>query len=95
MTGNMVEQLLGDINAEILIVITNAFDIEICIRGYHFFNQIWLPTIGEILNGVHEDNPILLVKDIYDEFVGLVDILKTLSRGVEIPTIYTFTCGND
>ena len=32
MAGNTVEQLVGDINAEIPIVITNAFDIEICIR---------------------------------------------------------------
>ena len=65
MVGNMVEQLLGDINAEIPIVITNVFDIEICIRGYHFYNQIWQPTIGEILIGAHEDNQISLVKDTY------------------------------
>ena len=36
-------------------MITNAFDID-CIRGYHFFNQVWQPTIGEILIGAHEGN---------------------------------------
>ena len=128
MAENMVEQLLVDIDAEIFIA--NAFDIDICVRGYHFFNQIWQPTIGENLLGVHENNPISLAKDKYAVAMKTVNGLtvghvpRFMSKytyffirhggivkarvsgprrysedldqgGVEIPTVYTFTCENN
>ena len=62
MAVNMDEWIVENVHMEIPIIGIRDGNLR---RGYHFFHQVWQPTIGEVHIGAHEDNPIALVKDKY------------------------------
>ena len=39
--------------------VTRALEIESCVRGYHVYQSVWTPTIGEELQCVREPTNII------------------------------------
>ena len=55
---NLVEKLLTAMNKELPIVTINTFETASTVKGYHVYQGIWVPKIGETLSTEREpSNP--------------------------------------
>ena len=55
---NLVEKLLRAMNEELPIVTINTFETASAVKGYHVYQGIWVPKIGETLSTEREpSNP--------------------------------------
>ena len=54
---NLVEKLLTAMNEELPIVTTNTFETASTVKGYHVYQGIWVPRIGETLTEREPSNP--------------------------------------
>ena len=55
---NLVEKLLTAMNEELPIVIINTFETASTVKGYHVYQGIWVPKIGEHYQ--QKENPVIL-----------------------------------
>ena len=60
-----IEMTIESADEEILLLIIATFEIQSCVRGFHFYQDSWQFKLGEILNASNEDKPSSLVHDIY------------------------------
>ena len=61
-----IEMVIENVDEEIpLVNIIKTFEIQSCVRGFHFYHDSWQPKLGEILNASNEDEPSSLVHDRY------------------------------
>ena len=61
---NLVEKLLTAMNEELPIVTINTFENASTVKGYHVYQGIWVPKIGETSSTEREPNTF--------EFIGHV-----------------------
>ena len=54
---------MEDQESDIQLIITKAFEVEICVRGYHFYKE--QPLLGEKLITYMDDDPMCLILDRY------------------------------
>ena len=80
--GSIMSLLLEDPGREIPVVITQEFDVEICVRGYHFYNH--QPNIGEKVVAFPDDDPMSLIHDRY------AIAIKTVGTGRKIGHVPKF-----
>ena len=57
--------IIENADEEIPLVIIKTFEIQSCVRVFHFYQGSWQFKLGEILNASNEDEPSPLVRDIY------------------------------
>ena len=48
------EKLVTAVNEELSIVTTNSFETVFNVKGYHVYQGIWVPKIGETLSTARE-----------------------------------------
>ena len=54
---DLVEKLVTAMNEELPIVTINSFETVSNVKGYHIYQGIWIPKIGEILSAEREPAP--------------------------------------
>ena len=57
---DLVEKLVTAMNEELPIVTINSFETVSNVNGYHIYQGIWIPKIGEILSAEREPRPVIL-----------------------------------
>ena len=57
---DLVEKLVTAMNEELPIVTVNSFETVSNVKGYHNYQGIWIPKIGEILSAEREPRPVIL-----------------------------------
>ena len=51
---SQIEMIIENVEEEIPVVIMKIFEIQSCVRGFHFFQDSWQPKLGEFLNASNE-----------------------------------------